>query len=137
MLAPMRLGGLVGGRKDTVSNYQSRCQRPSSCADTLNCIAKWCEEDGALRRSGRRCDWGPSWSMPGGRQLWAERYDFAQERVFAVQDEVTRAVVGVGVSSGRTTQSRLRARTNEPGENPPATSGGFFPFIKRPDRSGF
>ena len=29
-----------------------------------------------------------------GRELWAERHDFSRDRVFAVQDEITRAVAG-------------------------------------------
>jgi TolB-like protein/two-component SAPR family response regulator len=50
---------------------------------------------GTLRRSGSMTRLGIELVDTGtGRQLWAERYDFEQERLFAVQDEITGAVAG-------------------------------------------
>jgi DNA-binding SARP family transcriptional activator len=71
---------------------------------------------GALRRSGTAMRLGTELvDAVSGRQLWSERYDFAQERVFAVQDEMTRAIVGAlaqRIDDAMLQQARRRAPDN-------------------------
>lgn len=71
---------------------------------------------GTLRRSGPAARLATDLvDAQTGRQLWAERYDFPQERVFAVQDEMTRAIVGA--LALRIDDAALQQARRRPAEN--------------------
>ena len=51
--------------------------------------------EGSIRRvSNRICVIGQLVDTLNGRHIWAERYDRILEDIFAVQEEITRAIVG-------------------------------------------
>ena len=71
--------------------------------------------DGSLRKGGNRVRIAAQLiDASAGKQMWAERYDRVLEDIFAVQDEVTGAIVAaIAPELGKAEQQRATAKTAE------------------------
>jgi len=69
--------------------------------------------EGSVRKAGNRVRITAQLiDATGGHQVWADRYDRALEDIFAVQDEITRSIIGAiapGIDSAHTRQGYSRA----------------------------
>jgi adenylate cyclase len=71
--------------------------------------------DGSVRKGGNRIRIGAQ-LIDGstGKQMWAERYDRVPEDIFAVQDEVTQAIVAaIAPELGKAEQQHATSKTSE------------------------
>jgi adenylate cyclase len=71
--------------------------------------------DGSVRKGGDRIRIAAQLiDASSGQQMWAERYDRVLEDIFAVQDEVTEAIVAaIAPELGKAEQQRATAKTSE------------------------
>jgi adenylate cyclase len=71
--------------------------------------------DGSVRKGGDRIRIAAQMiDASSGQQMWAERYDRVLEDIFAVQDEVTEAIVAaIAPELGKAEQQRATAKTSE------------------------
>ena len=71
--------------------------------------------DGSLRKGGNRVRIAAQLiDASAGKQMWAERYDRVLEDIFALQDEVTGAIVAaIAPELGKAEQQRATAKTAE------------------------
>lgn len=83
--ALLRLSGTV------VLSGASRIGRPQSEHRTLRANPTFLLE-GSVRRSGSRARVTAQLTSPSGEVLWAEKYDFELDDVFAIQDELARNI---------------------------------------------